>query len=62
MTTRVSVERSLIFAAPWLVFGPVKGRPLVLAYFFEWAEAIRYAHDYAHRMTTKETTNELVTC
>ena len=55
MTARVTVERSLIFAAPWLVFGPVKGRPLVLAYFFEWDEAIRYAHDYAHRMTTEET-------
>ena len=49
MTTRVRVERSLIFAAPWLVFGHVKGRPLVLAYFFDWAEAIRYAHHYAER-------------
>ena len=46
---RVRVERSPIFAAPWLVFGPVKGRPLVLAYFFDWAEAIRYAHHYAER-------------
>lgn len=55
MTARVTVERSLIFAAPWLIIGPVKGEPLVLAYFFEWAEAIRYAHDYAHRMTTEET-------
>ena len=54
-SARVSVERSPAFDAPWLVFGPVKGRPLVLAYFFEWAEAIRYAHHYAHRMTTKET-------
>ena len=49
MTARVTVERSLIFAAPWLVFGPVKRRRLVLAYFFDWAEAIRYAHHYAER-------------
>ena len=62
MTMRVSVERSPAFDAPWLVIGPVKGRALVLAYFYEWAEAIHYAQRYAHRMTTKETTNELVTC
>ena len=62
MTMRVSVERSPAFDAPWLVFGPVEGRVLLLACFFEWAEAVHYAHDYAHRMTTKETTNELVTC
>ena len=54
MTMRVSVERSPAFDAPWLVIGPVKGRPLVLAYFYEWAEAIHYAHHYAHRMTTEE--------
>ena len=49
---RVSVERSPAFDAPWLVFGPVKGRALVLAYFYEWAEAIRYAHHYAERSRT----------
>ena len=45
MNTRVSVERSPAFDAPWLVFGPVE----LLACFFEWAEAIRYAHHYAER-------------
>ena len=55
---RVSVERSPSFDAPWLVFGPVEGRVLLLACFFEWTEAVRYAHDYAHRMTPKETTND----
>ena len=54
----VTVERSPAFDAPWLVFGPVDGRVLLLACFFEWSEAIHYAHDYAHRMTTKETTND----
>ena len=49
MTMRVRVERSPDFDAPWLVLGPVKGRVLLLAYFYEWAEAIRYAHDYAER-------------
>ena len=49
MTMRVSVERSPAYDAPWLVIGPVKGRPLVLAYFFEWTEAVRYAHHYTER-------------
>ena len=55
MTMRVRVERSPAFAAPWLVIGPVKGRVLVLAYFYEWAAAVRYAQRYAHGMTTEET-------
>ena len=50
MTARVSVERSLApRTAPWIVIGPVKGQALVLAYFYDWAEAIRYAHHYAER-------------
>ena len=60
-SARVSVERSPAFDAPWLVFGPVGGRVLLLACFFEWSEAVHYAHDYAHRMTTKETKHELDT-
>ena len=51
---RVSVERSPAFDAPWLVFGPVEGRALLLACFFEWSEAVYYAHDYAHRVTPEE--------
>ena len=54
MTMRVSVERSPAFDAPWLVFGPVDGRVLLLACFFEWTNAAHYAHHYAHRMTTEE--------
>lgn len=46
---RVSVERSPAFDAPWLVFGPAEGHVLLLACFYEWAEAIRYAHHYAER-------------
>ena len=49
MTMRVSIERSPAFDAPWLVFGPVEGHVLLLACFYEWAEAIRYAHHYAER-------------
>lgn len=49
MTMRVRVERSPAFDAPWLVFGPVKGRVLLLACFFEWTNAAHYAHHYAER-------------
>ena len=49
MTMRVTVERFPAFDAPWLVIGPAEGRVLLLAYFYEWAEAIRYAHHYAER-------------
>ena len=49
MTMRVRVERSPAFDAPWIVIGPVKGESLVLAYFYEWAEAVHYAHHYAER-------------
>ena len=57
MTMRVSIERPPAFDAPWLVLGPAEGHVHVhvLGCFYEWAEAIRYAHNYAHRMTTKET-------
>ena len=54
MTMRVSVERSPAFDAPWLVLGPAEGHVHVhvLGCFYEWAEAIRYAHNYAERPRT----------